>query len=239
MEELDLKELLIIFWNRKYHIILIVALFITLGAAYSIIGVVPAYKASTTIVLAKAEQSNPAVGTETVADTSITQTDLTLNQKLVSTYSELIKSKKVLRAVIQNLKINLEEDVLRRNITVNSVKNTELIEITVTGERQSQVADIANMIAEVFSEQVAQIYNINNLYVVDEAEMPTIPYNINHTKTIGIFAFIGFVLGCIFVLLANMLDTTIKSAEDIERRAGLPVLAQMPEYNFENNKGGK
>lgn len=60
MEELDLKELLLVFWEKKIEIILIIAIFATIGVAYSLIFVTPTYKASTTLLLA----TNSSSGTE-------------------------------------------------------------------------------------------------------------------------------------------------------------------------------
>ena len=43
-----------------------------------------------------------------------------------------------------------------------------------------------------------------------------------------------------YVLIGNMLDTTIKSAEEVEKEFKVPVLASIPLYNFEPaKKGGK
>ena len=51
-------------------------------------------------------------------------------------------------------------------------------------------------------------------------------------KNIVIFAGIGVVVAVLYVLLLNMLDTTIKSAEDIEKVAGVTVLASIPIYDM-------
>lgn len=232
MEELDLKELLILFWNKKVKIILIVAIFTLIGIIYTTGFVTPKYTSSTTLVLATAENSSAKTNT-------ITATDVTLNSKLVSTYSELVKSKNVTRQVISNLGIDVKEQELRNNITVTSVKDTELIEISVTNENASNASKIANEMAKVFTQKVSEIYNINNVHVVDEAETSTAPSNINHLKDIIIFAFIGAVVSVMYVLIANMLDTTIKTAEEVERQFKVPVLASIPMYNFEPEKGGK
>ena len=92
--------------------------------------------------------------------------------------------------------------------------------------------------------QVSDIYKINNVHVVDEAEIETTPYNINHVKDIVMFAFIGLVVACIYVILANMLDTTVKTKEDVEKKLGLTVLTIIPLNNFDdmmknNRKGGR
>lgn len=233
MEELDLKELFKIFWNAKWIIILIVILGAVLGAIYTTQFVTPKYSSSTTLVLATSNN-----GGQRTSDTSITATDITINSKLVDTYSELVKSKNVLRQVMSNMNINMTEDDLRKSISVTSVKNTELIEITVTNVQPEVARDIANEIAKVFIEMVEDIYNIENVHVVDEAEVESIPSNINHTKDIVIFAGAGFLLAVLVIIITDLFDTTVKSAEEIESTYGLYVLASLP-LNKEMKKGGK
>lgn len=235
MEDIDLKELFMIFWNKKIQIILFIILFAIIGGIYTIGFIKPMYTASTTLVLATSSGENTQDATN-----SITTTDVTLNSKLVSTYSELVKSKKVLRKVISNLNIDVKEESLRKNITVSSVKDTELIEITVSNEEPIYATQIANEIANVFSEEVNDIYNINNIHVVDTAEIPKEPSIINVSKNVILFAFVGLVIAIIYALIANMLDTTVKSAEEIEKNYGIPVIATIPLIdNFENEKGGR
>lgn len=231
MEELDLKELFTIFWNKKTQIILIVAIFMVIGMIYTMGFVTPVYTSSTTLVLATSDSSSNS------DSNSITTTDVTLNSKLVSTYSELVKSKNVLRQVKSNLNSDFNEQEMRKNITVTSVKDTEIIEITVTHEDPAYAAKIANEIAKVFTQKVSEIYNINNVHVVDEAEVSSSPSNVNHAKDIVIFALVGIVVAVMYVLIVNMLDTTVKTQEDIERMLKIPVLANIP-YNTPE-KGGK
>ena len=233
MEELDLKEIFNLCWNKKIQIVLIVAIFMVIGVIYTLGFVTPVYKSSTTLVLAKIDNQNSQTGEE-----SITTSDVQLNSKLVSTYSELVKSKKVLRKVISNLGIKIDEEKIRKNISVSSVKDTELIEITVTNEDPAIAARIANETAKVFIENVTEIYNLSNVHIVDEAEVPDSPSNIHHTRDVIIFAFGGLVISVIYVLLLNMLDTTVKSAEDVEKLLDVPVLASIPFYDPED-KGGR
>lgn len=238
MEELDLKQLFNIFWNKKIQIILLIAIFIVIGIIYTYGFTTPMYTSSTTLVLAGANAENENNQTSE----SITTTDVTLNSKLVSTYSVLVTSKSIIRQVISNLGINVNENTIRNNITVNSVKNTELIEISVTNENPIYAAQIANETAKVFTEEIAgKIYNINNVHVIDEAEVSKTPSNINHQKDIVIFAFVGIVVSIIYVLMANMLDTTVKTAEEIEKTFKIPVLASVPICGTEmqKKKGGK
>ena len=229
MEEIDLKELFIMFWNRRLEIILITLIAMVIGVTYSYFYIEPVYKASTTLVLA---QTSSSAGSK--EDGAITQMDLTLNSKLVSTYSELIKSKAVLKQVVDSFdNETLKEEGIKKNVSVQAVNDTEVIKITVKDLDPNLAAQIANKISEVFSEKVVEIYNISNVYILDRAEAEDEPSNINHIKDIAIFAFIGVVISIGVVLILNMLDTTIKTEQDIENISGLLVLSSIPDYDIE------
>ena len=235
MEELDLKDLFMMLWNKKLQIVLIIAIFAVIGIIYTMGFVIPEYSSYTTLLL---------VGSSNNEDkNTITTTDITLNSKLVSTYSVLIKSTDVVSKVISNLGIDINEDELRKNISVTAVKDTELIEIAVTTQNPEYAPKIANETAKVFIQKVAEFYNINNVHIVDEAELSQEPSNINHQKDIIIFAFIGLVVAVVYVLVANMLDTTIKTAEEIEKYFKVPVLASIPVCDLEGaldkRRGGR
>ena len=207
MEELDLKELFFMFWNKKLEIILITLMFVAVGIGYSYFFVKPEYTSTTSLVLAQSSSSGQT------GDGAISATDLTMNSKLVSTYSELIKRKAILGQVCENLNIpdsNIQE--LRGKIKVNS---------------------IANEIAKVFGEKIVEIYNISNVYLLDRAEANAVPSNINHMKDVVIFAFIGLVIAAVYVLIANMLDNTIKTEQDVEATTELLVLSSIPNYDVE------
>ena len=234
MEELDLKELFLMFWNKKLEIILITLLFIVIGVVYSYFYIVPEYTSATTLVLA--QSSSTAQNSEG----AISASDLTMNSKLVSTYSELIKRNVVLGQVATNLNIpEAQIQDMKGKIKVSAVKNTEIIEISVANKDPNQAALIANEIAKVFSEKIVEIYNISNVYVLDRAEANAIPSNINHTKDTAVFAFIGLVVAAVYVLIATMLDNTIKTEQDVEKTSGLLVLAQVPEFDMNSRRGGK
>ena len=236
MEELDLKELFSIFWNKRLEILLITLIFLVIGIVYSYFGVKPEYKASTNMVLVQSS------ATSKNGESAITTTDITMNSKLISTYSALIKRNAVLGKVASNLNLSEEEiEKVKDKITVKSVQDTEIIEITVKDKDPNFAAKVANEIATVFSEKIVEIYNMSNVYILDKAEPETQPCNINHGKDIAIFALIGLVISAMVILVLNMLDTTIKTEEDIEKATKLMVLTLIPTYDCGKKvkKGGR
>ncbi len=232
-KEIDLKEILLEFWNKKVQIILIISIFILIGIMYTIAFVKPVYTSSTTLLLATS-------GNSLNQSNTITTTDITLNSKLVSTYSTLAQSKSVLSKVINNLGIKMSEDELKENVSVTQKTNTEIIILSVTNADPTLAAKLTNETAKVFMEKVSEIYKINNVQVVDQAEVSSTPSNVNHAKDIIMFTAIGIIVSIIYVVGANMLDTTVKTAEDVEKQFKIPVLVSIPMYDFNmGKKGGK
>ena len=241
MEELDLRELLQVFLEKRLQMLLIIAIFVVMGVIYTLGFVTPKYQSSTKLLLAT--NSSTSQGT----DSSITTTDVNLNSKLVSTYTALVKSKTSIRTVISNLAIDVDESSIEKNISVSTESDADVIIISVKNEDPILAARITNETAKVFIQKVKEFYGMENVHVVDEAEVAQGPYNINHSKDVIIFTAIGIVVAAMYALISNMLDTTIKSAEDIEKIGRLTVLASIPIYdigmvekgNKKKKKGGR
>jgi capsular polysaccharide biosynthesis protein len=228
MEEIDLKEIIGIFWDKKSTIILLIAIFMVLGFIYSSFIVVPKYSSSTKLVLAQSVNKEDGG--------SITTTDITLNSKLISTYTGIIESSKVIRQVISNLQIEDKEESIRSNVFVSAESGTDIIKITVTNTNPERAADIANEMAVVFAEEVKRLYGMDNINTLDPAEVSNSPSNVNLTKTIIIFGAVGFILAAGYIFILFMLDNSIKSQEDIEKSMNIPVLANIPIYGEESIK---
>lgn len=235
MEELDIIELLYALKKRIKYIVIAVVICALVGFIYSKFLVTPMYKSSTTFVLSKSTENNVQV--ENTSSEAITQSDITLNSKLVSTYSEIIKSKTIAKEVINTLGLDMTVEQFKSNVTVTSKDDTELIEITVSNENGKIAADIANSLAEVFREKVYEVYKIDNLSIIDVAEEDTEPYNIGTVKNIVLFALVGMVLSCGIIFLIVYFDDTIKDEKDIEALLNIPVIASIPKLE-DNDEGG-
>lgn len=220
MEELNLMDLLKYYLKKSYIIILMTILVALIGYYYVEEIQVPMYHGTTTIILV--QKNN---GATTAYET---QNELTINEKLVSTYSELIKSRRILSQVIKNLKLDLTESELAKNITVTSASDTSIIKITVSDASKKKAASIANQIAGVFKAEIVKIYDLENVTIIDEAIVEDIPYNVNLVKQMIIFTCLGLVLSCGIVFVMYYFDGTVKSKKEVEEKLKLPVLGEVP-----------
>ena len=170
MEEINLKEVYTYFKFRILWILIAIVAIVVIGNIYTIITRVPMYQSNTTLVLVGESKKG------------YSQSDSVLNQNLIGTYSQIITSRTVLSQVIDNLKLKTTTESLSKNITTSSVEDTEIIKITVNSSKRKEAAKIANEVATVFSKEVQDIYNLENVTIIDKAEIATSPYNINYVK---------------------------------------------------------
>ena len=137
--EIDLVELFWVLW-RKLPLMIAVGLFTALLAfGGSKFLMTPTYQSVTKIyVLNKQDNSN----------TNVTYSDLQAGTQLVKDYSELIKSRFVLEAVIEQLGLPLSYEKLSRKVTVSTPADTRVISIAVTNSNPVMAMKIANAIRE-------------------------------------------------------------------------------------------
>ncbi|MDF2866062.1 MAG: hypothetical protein K0R72_880 [Clostridia bacterium] len=226
MEELELKDILNIFFQKIVLVIIITAIITTAGMLYTLFVQTPMYKSDVTMVLT----APTSLKDESKSADTITQSDVLLNQKLVSTYGEIVKSRKIASQVIDKLKLSYSPDELNNMISVNSKKDTEMLQITVSNEDPKIAADVANNVAEVFGKEIVNIYNIKNVSIIDRALETDSPYNISIVKQIILFFFSGIVISLFFVFISYYFDTTVKDPEEVEKRLGMSVLSAIPIY---------
>lgn len=228
MEEINLRDLFNYYKSKIVYIILVVIIITGCGVLYKTLLEKPKYESTTSLILAGFNQNDTT--------SSIDNNELTINQKLVSTYQQIAKSDKVLSQVIKELDLDYKLEDLADNITVSSVTDTEIIEITVIDTNAKRAHKIVSKIAEVFSEEVKEIYNVSNVSILDEARIAKEKSNLSLTKSIIIFIAVGTVLGLGIITVCFYFDTTIKTSEQIEAKFDIPVLGSI--QNFDN-KGSK
>ena len=238
-ETIDLKNVLKMIWQKRTILVGITIVALILGIIYSYELVKPKYTAKAQIVLVQVDRNQPNAK-NTVG---LTQSDVTVNDKIIATYQKLITNEDVLTQVIENTKLTeITTQELKRATTVSVVANTQILDIQITNEAPYKSAILANELAKVFKEKIYNTYGIDNVSITGIAETPEKPSNIHHTKDLLIFVIGGIVLSLIIIILINLLDNTIKTPADIEETLGLSILAEFPEIKnvkaFGNNEGG-
>lgn len=219
--EIDIRQLFRIIVKRMKWIVLITMLAVIISAGVSFYFLTPIYEASTTIMVNKTYSDNEII-------TQLQLNDLNLNMRLAETYSEIIKSRRVVTEVIEQMDLDFTYEELTRITDVSLVKNTEFINIKVTNSDPVLARDIANTLAEVFQIEVVEIMKVDNVQVLDASILPTQPIKPNKTLNVAIAGVLGLMLSLGLVFLLEFLDRTLKSPDDVKLHLNLNVIGAIP-----------
>jgi capsular exopolysaccharide synthesis family protein len=75
---------------------------------------------------------------------------------------------------------------------------------------------------------VAGGVGINNISIVDKAQVPLFPYKPDFGKSVSMGLAIGLIIGLLVAWLLEHLDDSIRFADDVERETGAAVLGVVP-----------
>ncbi|MEW9123456.1 MAG: Wzz/FepE/Etk N-terminal domain-containing protein [Thermotaleaceae bacterium] len=221
LETIDLREYFQIIVKRIWLILLIGFLFAATSGIISFFVLEPVYETSTTLMVGKTKEQ----------ETQIQYNDVLLSQKLVKTYGEIAKSRTVSKEVIDNLKLEMTPEELKGKVSVNLVGDTEIIMVKVQDTDPALTATLANNLAQVFMKHVVRIMKVDNVQVIDKAEIPIRPIKPRPMLNIAIATMIGLMLGLGIVFLLEYLDNTIKTPGDVEKHLDLPIIGAIPVIN--------
>ena len=217
MEEIDIKELLTYIKEKIWIVGIALVLSVTTSLIYTGLIKQPIYKSSTTYVLIS-DSSNEG----------ITTSEVTLNEKLIATYKEIIKSRNILEKVIDNLKLDMTTQELARSISVEQVSTSSMIKITVSNSDPETAKKIAETIGNEFSKEIESLYKISNLGLVDKALVPVVASNESNTKEMIMINGGALALSLMIIFMLFYFDNTVKDQEQVEEKTNLPVLGSVP-----------
>lgn len=224
MEEINLRDLLSYFKKRLILFIVVVLFVVSAGTIYSVFILKPEYKSQATVILSSDKSKNTV------------QSEINANKNLIDTYTEVVKSHRVLDRVKSEMQIEDTYEQLVKKVTVASLKDTEIISISVVDLNKNHSYSLANKIADTFTDEIGQIYNDKSVNVLDRAVEPQKPYNVDIIKQEAIYAAAGIVLATAVIFLMFYFDRTIKTTEQIEQLFKLPIYGKVRKLETEKQK---
>ncbi len=224
MDEINLGEMFAYF-KAKLHILLIIfALIFGLGSFYVFFMQKPKYEATATVIVSS-DKSNANLPGEVAT-----------NKNLIDTYTQVVKSHRVLDKVKNDINIEKSYDEMLKMIEVSAIKGTEIINITTTDRDAEFATKMTNKIADHFVKEIAKIYNDRNINVLDSAVTPTEPANIKIVRQEIIAFAAGLIVSVSILFLVFYFDRSVKTSEQVESQLHLPVIGKIHMIDAEKER---
>ncbi|MGD9528339.1 polysaccharide biosynthesis tyrosine autokinase [Pseudonocardia sp.] len=158
-----------------------------------------------------------------------------LVRQRVSTYLEIISSQRLADEVAQQLGGTVTADLVRSEISATSEPDSTLITAVVTDDSAQRAADVANAVAARFAATVVELETppgttgppLVTAQVFQAAQPATSPSSPDPVTNVVLGALIGLLVGCGLAVLRHVLDTSVKSREQVRELLGVPVLGEI------------
>ncbi|WP_019128475.1 YveK family protein [Enorma massiliensis] len=208
--------------HLKLVIMLPIVCMVAMGLA-SVLMMNDTYTATTDMyVLASSDGSNSS---------SALSSDLSASQMLTNDVATLLQSDRVMTDAADQLGL---PNLRGYDITVTSESTTRVITLQVTSSDAQGSANVANALADCVSNVAQEVMNVESVNVIDEAPTPEAPSGPNRMLYVAVAAMAGLFAAVAIVVLMDVIDTRVRSAEDVEELLELPVIGRIPQM-----KGGR
>jgi capsular polysaccharide biosynthesis protein len=186
VQDINLYHLLKFYAKKWFWIVIFTAIGALAGFVYNTYIQVPLYKSDATLLLVSTE------------DRKIGQ-----DSTLINNYIELLKSRRVLEPVISKQgHALLSYDELVASTTAVNEKNTEVIKVSIASKDSRISKQLVDGVVTSFKKEIKDLYNLDNINIVDNANQSDEPYNVHTVMLITLTSTAGFLMSLILLFLA-------------------------------------
>ena len=221
--EIDLKELffeLLGEWKKIAISTVLLALIMFIISAFVL---TPQYQSTSKLYVLK-------------NDTISSLADIQIGTNLANDYMEIIDGRPVLEQVIANLGLDMTYQQLGGMLTCTNPNGTRILEITVTHPDPKMAKKIADEMADVVAKFITAKMKQDEPSVLQYGyvSMNQVSPNVVQNTILG--GVIGAFLAMAIIVVAYLMNDTIMTPDDMERKIGIKVLASLP-FDEEEDDG--
>ncbi|WP_298847226.1 polysaccharide biosynthesis tyrosine autokinase [Clostridium sp.] len=213
---MKIKDFLIIIRKRIKLIMLITAFATIVTGILSFYVLKPVYEAQCTVIVGKDSTEK------------ITESEVTMYQDLIKTYSQIAKSRLVAENALGRLNLGVTWKEFMSNEDITSETGTQIVDTSYKNGNAEVAAQGANALSQAFIEESQKLLSSGSVKIMDKALDPEVPIKPNKKLNIAKAFILGLIFSLSLAFFIDHLDNTIKSEEDVERQLGLPTMGLIP-----------
>ncbi|MGL5428855.1 MAG: YveK family protein [Cetobacterium sp.] len=227
-EELDLMDLFFTIM-RRWRLILLVATPVFLAGAFFAFTRPTVYRAEMTMMVSSGRNYSA---------NSLDGGELSVNQKLATTYAEIAKSKAILNSVIKKYDLDTTLKSLEKVVTITPVEDTELLLLSYTNGDSTMAAAVVNEISKEFILKIREVMNFENIKVVEAAEVPKEAMPKKRALILAVSIVLAGMLGAMAAFIVEFFFCKLRKPKDIEKILGVSMLGMVPDFSLNLIDGG-
>lgn len=166
------------------------------------------------------------------SDNAQLQQGSTFTQERVKSYAQLLKTPRALTPVVEELGDDTSTPDLADQLTITTPPETVILDVAVTDTDPAHAQEIADAIGETFPEVVSQVERPEGseqsspikVSLVKPASTGDVPTSPVPARNLALGVIIGLLLGVGLALLRHLLDTTVRTDDDVEEITEEPII---------------
>lgn len=225
--EIDLLQMASALVKKWWVIAVATVLAGIIAFGYTRLGITPKYEATAMFYVNNSSISG-----------KLSLAELNAAEKSVKSYCTILRTRLSLEEVIREGNFNYTYEQLKKMIGSQAVDGTEIFSVTVTSTDPQEACDIANTIASVLPQKVADAMDGAKVKVIDYAVVPQTKSSPSTPKNTVLGMLVGFVLSAGVIILLEMFNDTINSEEWLVTTYGdeIPLLSVVPDVNAKSDR---
>ncbi|MBY6179790.1 capsule biosynthesis protein CapA [Staphylococcaceae bacterium DP2N0-1] len=197
-------------------LVLLPIVFLLISLVYTFFIASPKYEAATQVLVNEKEKDKDMMAQQVQS-----------NIQLVNTYSEILKSPRILDEVAKEHK-EYSASQLNKMVSVNTEAESQILNLSVRANSEKKSEKITNDVAKVFKKQIPDIMNVDNVTVLSSADGTATKVSPKTTANIVGSLLLGLIVAAIIIALKEIFDKRIRTEEDVEKELEIPVLGSIP-----------
>jgi capsular exopolysaccharide synthesis family protein len=185
----------------------------------------PIYETSAKLLVMA--RSQPGAGVDSAYQGAL------LSQQLVKSFATVLTSRSIALEALRQNPEPLTAQTLQSQTSAEAIPDTLLISLRIRDTDPDRAQRLTNSVATAFVHHAPGLQNGSTVEVnlVEPALRPTIPIKPRTKLNLLFGILLGLAVGVGFALLAESLDTSIKTVQDLEKIIEGPVLGAIPIFS--------
>ncbi len=161
--------------------------------------------------------------------TSITSfADIQIGSSLTTDYMEVVGGRPVLDQVIEDLELDMDYKELSSKLSFENPADSRMLKITATDENPKLAKKIVDDVAKISSSYIAEKMAQDSPSIIQYGYITNRPVSPRRGRTTIIAGILGALLMMGVVVANYLINDTIITPDDLERKVGINVLGTIP-----------
>jgi len=220
---MELRDYLRILRKRAW-IVVLAAMLCPAAAFATSEATTPIYQGSARLLVVA--KTDPGGGTSSAYEGTL------LSQQLVKSFAQILESRAIAESALRIDPQSLTSRELQARIHAEPVPDTLLIDLSVEDTEPARAKRLTNDVARAFILALPELQSGSTLRVslVEPALKPSEPIRPRTKLNVALALVLGVILGVGLAYMREFLDRSVKTPEELERAAGVPVVGTIPPF---------